>query len=53
MSFETTVAEIVHIESVELASDDALLERCLREAVWSLVLPALFSEEWETWSISV
>ena len=53
IGFETTVAEIVHIESVALTEKDALLERCLREAVWELVLPVSFSEEWETWSISV
>lgn len=53
VSFETTVAEIVHVESVELAEDDALLERCLREALWDLVLPVSFTEEWETYTISV
>jgi hypothetical protein len=50
-SFETTVAEIVHIESIDVKGGDALLERCLREAVWDLVLPVSFSEEWESWSI--
>jgi hypothetical protein len=53
VSFETTVAEIVHVESVELAENDALLERCLREALWDLVLPVSFDEEWQTYSIHV
>jgi hypothetical protein len=52
-SFETTVAEIVHVESIDVRGGDALLERCLREAVWDLVLPVSFNEEWESWSISV
>jgi hypothetical protein len=53
VTFETTVAEIVHVEAVELAERDALLERCLREAVWELVLPVSFHEDWETWTIGV
>jgi hypothetical protein len=53
VSFETTVAEIVHIASIDVQGGDALLERCLREAVWDLVLPVSFSEQWENWSISV
>jgi hypothetical protein len=53
VSLETTVAEIVHIESIEGRDGDALLERCLREAVWDLVLPVSFSEDWESFTISV
>jgi hypothetical protein len=52
VSLETTIAEIVHVEPVE-AGGEALLERCLREAVWDLVLPVFFREEWETFTISV
>jgi hypothetical protein len=38
---------------VALVEKDALLERCLREAVWDLILPVSFTEEWETFTISV
>jgi hypothetical protein len=53
VSLETTLAEIVDLPSVEVKGDDKLLQRCLREAVWDLVLPVSFSEEWETFTISV
>jgi hypothetical protein len=53
VTFETTMAEVVTVSSVELVEKDALLERCLREALWDLVLPISFTEEWETFAISV
>jgi hypothetical protein len=53
VTLETTMAEVVTVSSVELVDKDALLERCLREALWDLVLPVSFTEEWETFSISV
>jgi hypothetical protein len=53
VDLETTLAEIVHVESVRLADDEPLLERCLREAVWTLVLPAFFDKESEDFEINV
>jgi hypothetical protein len=53
VTLETTVAEIVTVNSVDLVEKDVLLERCLREALWDLVLPVSFTEEWETFAISV
>jgi hypothetical protein len=53
VTLETTVAEIVTVSSVSLVEKDALLERCLREAVWELILPVSFTGEWETFTIKV
>jgi hypothetical protein len=53
VDLETTLAEIVHVESVTLDDPEPLLERCLREAVWDLVLPASFDEAWQSYSIEV
>jgi hypothetical protein len=53
VSLETTAAEIVHVASVEVTPKEALLERCLTEAVWDLILPVSFSEDWESFSIDI
>jgi hypothetical protein len=53
VTLETTVAEIVTVNSVALVEKDALLERCLRESVWDLVLPVSFTEYWEIFTIRV
>lgn len=53
VELETTLAEIVHVESVTLADPEPLLERCLTEAVWDLVLPVLFDREQESFTIQV
>ncbi len=53
VELETTLAEIVHVESVRLADPEPLLESCLREAVWDLVLPASFDEAWHRYTIEV
>lgn len=54
VSLETTFAEVVDVPKVALdGSTDPLLERCLREATWDLVLPVQFDAEWTTWSVSL
>ncbi|HEV8246752.1 MAG TPA: vWA domain-containing protein, partial [Polyangiaceae bacterium] len=53
ITLETTSAEIANIQSVDITVSDALLTTCLREAVWDLVLPAAFSEEWNSFTIRV
>ena len=54
VTFETTLAEIVDVENPKLTTgSDALLERCLAEAVWELSLPIQFSEEWNVWTVAV
>ena len=54
VSLETTFAEVVDVTRVELStSADPLLQRCLSEAVWDLVLPPQFDEEWTTWMVQL
>ena len=53
VDFETTREEVVHVGSVHLPADDPLLGQCLTEAVWSLVLPIQFTEDWNVWSVTV
>ena len=54
VTFQTTSAEIVAIDGVSISADSTpLLEACLSESVWSLVLPLQFDEEWNVWSVSV
>jgi hypothetical protein len=54
VSFETTLDEIAEVEPVRISTGaDALLERCLAEAVWDIVLPVQFDDEWTTWSVEV
>ena len=54
VKLETTLAEIVDVDKPELMSgSDARLERCLSEAVWALVLPVQFREEWNEWTVAV
>ncbi|MBE7485346.1 MAG: VWA domain-containing protein [Polyangiaceae bacterium] len=54
ISLETTFAEVVDVTRVELGGlKDPLLERCVTEAAWDLVLPVQFDEEWTTWAVSL
>jgi hypothetical protein len=53
VDFETTYAEVVSVERVTQVVSDPLLERCLTEAVYSLVLPVQFEHERATWSVPV
>jgi hypothetical protein len=51
VSFETTRAEVAHVDRPSLYDPDPLLAQCLVEAVWDLVLPAAFADEWQTYSV--
>ena len=54
VDIETTLSEIVDVPAVRLSgSSDALLERCLSEAVWDLALPVQFNDDWATWTVEV
>ena len=54
VSLETTFAEVVDVTRVDLGGlKDPLLERCVREAVWDLMLPVQFDAEWTTWSVAL
>ncbi len=54
LTFQTTGIEIVAINDVTYtASTTPLDEHCLTEAVWSLMLPPQFDEEWNVWTIEV
>ena len=54
VAFETTFAEVVDVGAVSLTSGkDPILERCLSEAVWDLVLPPQFRDDWAPWSVSL
>jgi hypothetical protein len=54
ISFETTLDEVAEVDPVRIATGaDALLERCLAEAVWDIALPVQFDDEWTTWSVEV
>jgi hypothetical protein len=54
VDIETTRAEVVDVPRVHLDGYvDALLERCLGEAAWDLVLPVQFDDEWAKWSVDV
>ncbi len=52
VELETTRAEIVDVIETKLAgTEDPKLEQCLREAVWALVLPDIFTEENARWAL--
>jgi hypothetical protein len=51
VTLETTSAEIVSVSPDLRDSSDQLLAGCLREAVWDLVLPAAFDDEWNSWTV--
>ncbi len=53
VSLESTRDEVVDVTKTEIGKTDPVLERCLQQAVWDLVLPAQFTEEWNTWSVDV
>jgi Mg-chelatase subunit ChlD len=54
VSLETTHAEVADVTRVGLVGPrDALLERCLTEAVWDLTLPVAFTDEWTVWTVDV
>jgi len=53
VDFETTLHEVVSVGSVRQLNPDAILGRCLSEAVWGLALPANFNEEWNVWTVTV
>lgn len=52
LSLETTFAEVVDVARVDLGTGkDPVLERCVAEAAWDLVLPSQFDAEWTTWTV--
>ncbi len=54
VSLQTTSAEIVAIDAVRISADRTPhLERCLTDAVWDLVLPLEFDEDWSVWNVEV
>lgn len=53
VTLETTKEEVVDVTRAALDTPDAVLERCLREAVWDLMLPAEFRDEWNSWTIDL
>lgn len=54
ISLETTFAEVVDVARVTLpAPRDPVLERCVSEAAWDLVLPPQFDAEWTTWAVEL
>ena len=54
VSLETTRAEVVDVPSVKLdKGSDPLLEKCLREAAWDLLLPVQFDDAWTVWTVYV
>jgi len=54
VDFQATRAEIVAVDRVSIAEDGTpLLEQCLTNAVWDLILPAAFYEESRDWTVEV
>jgi hypothetical protein len=54
VSLESTYAEIVEVARIDLGGlKDPLLERCISEAAWDLVLPPQFDQEWTTWTVAL
>ncbi len=53
VAFETTFAEVVDVTHVELEPPDPLLQRCLSDAVWDLVLPPQFDEAWMVFRVEL
>lgn len=52
ITLQTTSLEIVEIDEVELDPvGDAALVDCVRDGVWAISLPAVFSEPWRRWEI--
>ncbi|MBI5536415.1 MAG: VWA domain-containing protein [Deltaproteobacteria bacterium] len=50
---ETTSREVVDVSYAAAQPPDAKLEGCLKEAVWALTLPAEFSRQFDTWTVSL
>ncbi|HEY3494611.1 MAG TPA: vWA domain-containing protein [Polyangiaceae bacterium] len=53
VTFETTAAEIAHVQTLAVKDADKLVEACLRESLWALVLPTAFYEPWNSWSVNL
>jgi hypothetical protein len=52
ITLQTTSIEIVEVDGVELVpAADAALVDCVREGVWAIALPRVFSEPWQRWAV--
>ncbi len=52
VGLQTTVDEIVEVERVDFVGYlDTKLKACVREEVWSIVLPGNFSRPWARWAV--